>query len=122
MITMSLLVVIGYISGAMGFVAVITAAVIVAKSTTKNTTISSQKELIDTLMIGKEEQKEQIADLINKHAESTAAIANLQGQVDVLKNIPLKEISSDLRHITNTQRDIVKLLKEYSSNGKAKRG
>lgn len=114
--------VIGYISGAMGFVAVITAAVIVAKSTTKNTTISSQKELIDTLMIGKEEQKEQIADLINKHAESTAAIANLQGQVDVLKNIPLKEISSDLRHITNTQRDIVKLLKEYSSNGKAKRG
>lgn len=102
---------VGYVAGAMGFVAFMVSAFIVAKSATKDTTINSQKELIDTLMAAKEEQKEQINDLIQKHTESTAAIANLQGQVDVLKNIPLKEISTDMREIAHTQREIVKMLK-----------
>lgn len=118
MVTMSILALIGYIAGVLGFVATLVAAVVVVRSSATKQTISSQKELIDTLIAGKEEQKGQIADLQHKHNESTKSIAALQGQVDILKNIPLKEISGDLsaitkemRGIADTQRQIVQILK-----------
>jgi hypothetical protein len=103
---MSILAFIGYIAGVVGFVATIVAAYLVTKSTTTKVTIESQKELINTLIAGKDEQKDQIAELHNKHAESVKAIGNLQGQIDVLKNIPLKEISQDLRIISRDQAKI----------------
>jgi hypothetical protein len=118
MITMSILSLIGYIAGAFGLIAVVAAALVVTRSATSKQTIDSQKDLIDTLIKGKDEQKEQIADLLGKHIESTKAIAGLQGQVDVLKNIPLKEISGDLASISEgmqslskNQGEIVVLLK-----------
>lgn len=132
MVTMSILALIGYIAGALGFVATLAAAIVIVRATAAKTTIESQKELINTLLAGKEEQKEQIADLHQKHIASTAAIGNLQGQIDVLKNIPLKEISEDMKKLSqnqtklaqdqktiatetsktaSTQRDIIKLLK-----------
>lgn len=132
MITMSVLALIGYIAGALGIVATLSAAVVIVRATASKTTIDSQKELIATLLAGKEEQKDQIADLHAKHVESIKAIGNLQGQIDVLKNIPLKEISEDLKKLSqnqttiakdqstiateasktaSTQRDIIKLLK-----------
>lgn len=121
MISMSILSLIGYIAGAFGLIAVVASAIVVTRSATTRQTIDSQKELIDTLIKGKDEQKDQIADLLGKHIESTKAIAGLQGQVDVLKNIPLKEISGDLKSISsgmnslsNNQKEIVELLK---SNG-----
>jgi hypothetical protein len=118
MVTMSILTLIGHIAGALGFVATLVAAVVVVRSSATKQTIVSQKELIDTLIAGKEEQKGQIADLHSKYNESTKAIAALQRQVDILKNIPLKEISGDLsaitkemRGIANTQHQIVQILK-----------
>lgn len=106
MISMSILSLVGYIAGVVGFIATIVAAYLVTKSTTTKVTIESQKELIATLMAGKDEQKEQIQQLHDKHAESVLAIGNLQGQIDVLKNIPLKEISQDLRAISKDQAKI----------------
>ncbi len=132
MISMSILALIGYIAGALGFVATLAAAVVIVRATASKTTIESQKELIATLLAGKEEQKDQIQDLHQKHITSIAAIGNLQGQLDVLKNIPLREISEDLKKLSEnqtliandqkiiatetgktatTQRDIIKLLK-----------
>ena len=118
MISMSILSLIGYIAGLIGFIAVVAAAIVVVRSSASKQTIDSQKDLIDTLIKGKEEQKEQIADLNGKHIESTRAIASLQGQVDILKNIPLKEISSDMKSIaggmqelSKNQGEIVKMLK-----------
>lgn len=118
MVSMSILSLIGYIAGAVGFLAVIASAIVVTRSATSKQTIDSQKDLIDTLIKGKDEQKDQIADLLGKHIESTKAIAGLQGQVDVLKNIPLKEISGDLKSISagmnslsTNQKEIVQLLK-----------
>lgn len=129
---MSILALIGYIAGALGFVATMAAAVVIVRATASKTTIESQKELITTLLAGKEEQKDQIADLHAKHVESIKMIGNLQGQIDVLKNIPLKEISDDLKKLSqnqttiaqdqkiiatetgktaSTQRDIIRLLK-----------
>lgn len=106
MITMSILALVGYIAGVVGFIATIVAAYLVTKSTTTKVTIESQKELINTLVAGKDEQKEQIAQLHDKHAESVKAIGNLQGQIDVLKNIPLKEIAADLHQLSKDQKTI----------------
>lgn len=106
MISMSILSLIGYIAGAVGFIATIVAAYLVTKSTTTKVTIESQKELISTLMAGKDEQRDQIQQLHDKHAESVLAIGNLQGQIDVLKNIPLKEIAADLHQISKDQKEI----------------
>lgn len=132
MITMSILALIGYIAGAIGVVTTLTAAVVIVRATASKTTIESQKELIATLLASKEEQKDQIADLHAKHVESVKMIGNLQGQIDVLKNVPLKEISEDMKKLSqnqtkiandqktiasetqktaSTQRDIIKLLK-----------
>lgn len=115
---MEVLALIGYIAGAFGLVAVVASALVVTRSATSKQTIDSQKDLIDTLIKGKDEQKAQISDLMGKHIESTKAIAGLQGQVDVLKNIPLKEISGDLKSISagmnslsTSQKEIVQLLK-----------
>lgn len=127
MITMTWFSLIGYIAGAFGLIAVIASAMVVTKATTSRQTIDSQKDLIDTLIKGKDEQKGQIQDLHEKHIESTKAIAGLQGQVDVLKNIPLKEISSDLKSISvgmnslsTNQKEIVELLKANGFKPKGK--
>lgn len=118
MLNMSILAFIGYIAGVIGFVATMAAAITVVKSSATKSTITNQKELIDTLLSGKEEQKEQIADLQNKHIESVKSVSALQGQVDVLRTIPLKEISSDMRSIAdemktlaNSQVEIISLIR-----------
>jgi len=85
--------------GVIALAAILAAAIVVVRSTTSKETVSNQKALIETLKSAKDEAKEQILDLQQKHIDSSKAIAGLQGQVDVLKNIPLKEISSDLKSI-----------------------
>lgn len=112
MITMSILALVGYIAGVVGFIATIVAAYLVTKSTTTKVTIESQKELIATLIAGKDEQREQIAELHEKHSQSVQAIGNLQGQIDVLKNIPLKDISQDLKIISKDQKVILDTQKQ----------
>lgn len=115
MVSMSILSLIGYIAGAVGFIATIVAAYLVTKSTTTRVTIESQKELINTLVAGKDEQKQQIAELHQKHAESVQAIGNLQGQIDVLKNIPLKEIAEDLSQLSKDQKKIAEQTTKIAS-------
>lgn len=106
MITMSILVLLGYIAGALGLVATVTAAVIVVRSTTAKTTSAEQKDLIDILTKAKTEHKEQIKDLQAKQLESIKSVSELQGQVNVLRDIPLKEISADLRSIATEMKNV----------------
>jgi len=94
--------------GILALSAIVAAAVVVIRSTTSKETVQNQKALIETLKAAKDEQKEQIADLQQKHVDSSKAIAGLQGQVDVLKNIPLKEISSDLKSISGGMNSLSK--------------
>jgi phage I-like protein len=109
--------------GILALCAIITAAIVVIRSTTSKETVQNQKALIETLKAAKDEQKDQIADLQQKHVDSSKAIAGLQGQVDVLKNIPLKEISSDLKSIaggmnslSQNQERIVSLIQNGGSD------
>lgn len=96
---MSVLALIGYIAGIFGLVAVVSSAFVVSRSAVIKQTVEGQTELIDTLKNIREEQKIEIEKLNNKHNESSKAIANMQGQIDVLKNIPLKDIAKDLSSI-----------------------
>lgn len=101
MIDMTILSLIGYIAGALGLAATIAGALVMVRSTASKQTIDSQRELIDTLSKGKQEQKDQILDLQQKHIGSTKAIADLQGQLTVLKNVPLQQIADDMKSIAN---------------------
>ncbi len=97
---------IGYIAGVFGLVSVVTASIIIVKSTTSKTTIEQQKELIAVLSQGKAEQNEKIVELQGQHADAMKAISNLQGQVDVLKNIPLVNIDGTLKELAKFNKSI----------------
>lgn len=96
---MSILALIGYIAGGFGIIAVVSSAIVVSRSAVVRQTVEGQTELIDTLKNIRAEQKIEIDNLNAKHNESSKAIANMQGQIDVLKNIPLKDIAKDLSSI-----------------------
>ena len=115
----TILPIIGYIAGIFGLIAVVVAGYIVARSTATKTTIDNQKELITTLLQGKDELKDEVRILQEKDREKGTAISTLQGQVEILRNIPLKDISTDMKSISDTQLEILKILK---NNGFYKAG
>lgn len=114
---MQSLVVIGYIAGAFGVVATLGSMYVVWRGSAGRATYEAQRELISTLITAKEEQAAQITELSNKHDDSVKAISQMQGQIEVLRNIPLKEISKDLAEVAATQKAILEIL----TNGSARR-
>lgn len=100
---MNLLATIGYIAGAIGFVATLVSAAVIVRSTTVKQTISTQNDLIGVL-------SQRVDALVQSDIEKTAQITTLQHEVDTFKNIPLAQIVSTQEAILATQKDIVKLL------------
>lgn len=68
----------------------------------------NQKELIDVLKMGKEEERSALKNLQKKHQQSERQIANLQGQVDTLKTVPLKVISDEMVDLKSGQNELIK--------------
>ena len=89
----------GYIATILGVVTVVSVAFVIMRSSTTKTTIQSQSELIDTLIKSKDAQKDEIAQLRD-------SVNQLKGQVDTLRNLPLKEISAALGKIAADQQCI----------------
>lgn len=58
--------------------------------------------------------KEEIATCEAKHQDSQKAIHRLQGQIDVLQNIPLKDINRDIASIEKTNKQILDTLQTTS--------
>lgn len=56
--------------------------------------------------------REEIAMCESKHQESQKDIHRLQGQIDVLKDIPLKDINQDIGNIKKTNEKILKTLQD----------
>ncbi len=67
----------------------------------------NQKELIDVLKMGKEEERSALKSLQKKHQDSEKQIANLQGQVDTLKTVPLKVISDEMVELKTGQGKLI---------------
>lgn len=77
----------------------------VFKNQTVKQTITSQKELIETL-------SSQVTELRTLHLENEKAIARLTGQVEVYKELPLADLARSMQEIANTQQQILKELKK----------
>lgn len=77
----------------------------VFKSQTVRQTVTSQKELIETLSI-------QVSELRTLHIENEKAISRLSGQVEVYKELPLADLAKSMQEIANTQAEILNQLKK----------
>lgn len=70
-------------------------------------TIQNQKELIETYekrLKALEDQSEQDK---KQHIENVKAIADLQGQLKVYKEIPLQEIANSMKELSATNKQIL---------------
>lgn len=63
--------------------------------------------------------KAEIATCEAKHQDSRKDIHRLQGQIDVLKDIPLKDINRDIANISKTNKQILDTLKTSATALKA---
>lgn len=75
-------------------------------------TIENQKALIETYekrLKALEDQKEEDR---KQHIENVKAIAELQGQINVYKELPLQQMADSMREIAQTNKKILTLIKE----------
>lgn len=97
-----------------GGLAVITGAIVLIKSKTVSVNSAAGDELIDKLeklrAADKEEFDNRLKKIEKQRNDCSKAIASLQGQIDVLKNIPLVDIAAALRNIAHSNDKIVRRL------------
>ena len=89
---------ISFAIGLIGFMAVLVAAFIVAKSSATKQTITTQNDLINALST-----KVQILE---------KEVLRLSSEVEVVRDLPLKDIASNQAKIVKTQEEIIKIIKE----------
>lgn len=75
----------------------------VFKNSTVKETIRNQKELIELLTT-------QVNELRTLHLENEKAISKLSGQIEVYKEIPLKDIATSLQQISSNQVNILEVI------------
>jgi len=102
----------GIVTTTVGGITTIIGSVLVLKSKTLTATVEEQKNLITTLQAGKAEQKDQINKLTDDHTKHTGEIAELRGQVSVLKDVPLQNIASELSTIRTVGEETLNLMKK----------
>lgn len=90
----------------------IVSSIIYLKSQLPKQTIANQKELIETYEKRLKALEDQ-AELDKKqHLENVKAIAELQGQLKVYKEIPLQQIADSMKELSATNKKILTLIKE----------
>lgn len=96
-----------FISTIIGLVVIVAGGYYAVKGVQSNSVKANQKDLIDVLLLGKEEQKEEIKEMQTKVQQSEAKIANLEGQVKTLRTIPLKTIGDEMKELKDGQNRLV---------------
>ena len=97
---------IGLVQNIVGILIIIATGYYAVKGVKSKVVDKEKDNLIDVLLKSREEQKEELASLGEKHVKSQKDIANLQGQIDTLKTVPLKEISQILTDLKVGQDEI----------------
>ena len=90
-------------------------AVLYVKSKAPKQTIEQQTVLISTLKERVEALEDEAKMCNENHLQSVARIKELEGRVDELRNIPLKEISKNQKDMLALQKEILDILKEIKS-------
>lgn len=96
-----------FISIAISSVFLIVSSILAIRSQLPKQTIQNQKELIETYekrLKALEDQSEQDK---KQHIENVKAIADLQGQIKVYKEIPLQQIADSMKELANTNKQIL---------------
>lgn len=90
----------------------IISSILAIRSQIPKQTIANQKELIETYEKRLKALEDQ-AELDKKqHLENVKAIAELQGQINVYKELPLQQMADSMREIAQTNKKILTLIKE----------
>ena len=88
----------------------IVSSILALKSKLPKQTIDNQKDLIETYEKRLKALEDQ-AELDKKqHIENVKAIAELQGQIKVYKELPLQQIADSMKQLTDTNSKILRLL------------
>ena len=90
-----------------GYISLIVGSILALFSRLPKQTIQNQKELIETYekrLKALEDQSEQDK---KQHIENVKAIADLQGQIKVHKEIPLQQIADSMKELANTNKQIL---------------
>lgn len=94
-----------------GSVALVAGAVLVIISRSTKDTIKQQSVLIDA-------QKDRLDLLERQHIENAKKIGQLEGQLNAYKELPLKQIASSLKSLSENQRSIIDILNKNFDKSK----
>jgi len=94
------------------FLVAVAIAVLYIKARTPKQTIENQTILIGTLKDRVSVLEDETKACNENHIENIARIKELEGRVDELRNIPLKQIAKDQKALLETQKEILELIKE----------
>lgn len=95
---------------------VVILSIIYVKSRIPKETIEQQSKLIDTLNTRITAMENDNKEQLKKHLENEKAIADLQGQIKVYKEIPLQDISKSLKVLENLPLEFKKISEENAKN------
>lgn len=96
-----------FISTVIGLIVVVSGGYFAFRGVQSTALKTNQKDLIDVLLKGKEEQREEIKEMQHKVHQSESKIANLEGQVKTLRTIPLGTIGEEMRELKEGQNKLV---------------
>ena len=94
------------------FLVAIAIAVLYIKARTPKQTIEQQTVLIGTLKDRVSVLEDETKLCNENHIKNITRIKELEGRVDELRNIPLKQIAKDQKALLETQKEILELIKE----------
>lgn len=124
-VSMEPVVLLGYVSGVLGILTIIASGFVVVKSSATKATIETQNQLIDAL-VKSDKQKNELISVLQSD------IDKLKGEVGLLRDMPLGEISKAIGDLAAEQKcikkdvatavqdhsDIIGLLNAGSKSGK----
>lgn len=96
---------IGYTAGVFGLIAVLASAFVVYRSTITKTTISEQKGLIEILTHSRNESDKKVGRLEIESVSLSKSLHTMQGQIDLLKDIPLATIDLSLKELAKLNKE-----------------
>lgn len=106
---------------AVGYISLVGSAILVVFSRVPKQTITDQRELINTIQEQRAADKEQAdgrikaledqhAEDMRNHLENSKAIAELQGQVKIYKELALNDLADSMKKISTSNEAILELL------------
>lgn len=87
-----------------------TLVVLAVRKNVSKETLSAQNELISTLKTRVDVVEAENKELKASHIESVRRIGELEGQINNLKTLPLKQIADSLKATSKTQEHIISML------------